>query len=179
MFPDLYQEAIAALPPRNLVVVAVPDHFHYPVIRDGPGARPARADGQAAGAEVRPGGRDREAGPRPRAVRGRRVPQAVRPPRRWTPAGSTAAAGSASSAAARPSWSSRTTTATRTSRTGSPRRTATRSPTSAATTWTWCTSSPACGRSRSRCAAWKASSPTATSATSGRPARWSGRTARS
>ena len=33
MFPDLYQEAIAALPPRNLVVVAVPDHFHYPVIR--------------------------------------------------------------------------------------------------------------------------------------------------
>ena len=33
MFPDLYQEVIAALPPRNLVVVAVPDHFHYPVIR--------------------------------------------------------------------------------------------------------------------------------------------------
>ncbi len=33
MFPDLYREAIAALPPRSLVVVAVPDHFHYPVIR--------------------------------------------------------------------------------------------------------------------------------------------------
>jgi predicted dehydrogenase len=33
MFPDLYQQAIAALPPRSLVVVAVPDHFHYPVIR--------------------------------------------------------------------------------------------------------------------------------------------------
>ncbi len=33
MFPDLYKEAIAALPPGNLVVVAVPDHFHYAVIR--------------------------------------------------------------------------------------------------------------------------------------------------
>lgn len=33
MFPDLYQEAIAALPPDQLVVVAVPDHLHYPVIR--------------------------------------------------------------------------------------------------------------------------------------------------
>ena len=32
-FPDLYREAIAALPPQSLVVVAVPDHFHYPVIR--------------------------------------------------------------------------------------------------------------------------------------------------
>jgi predicted dehydrogenase len=32
-FPDLFQEVIAALPPRNLVVVAVPDHFHDPVIR--------------------------------------------------------------------------------------------------------------------------------------------------
>ena len=34
MFPELYREAIAALPPQNLVVVAVPDHLHYPVIRD-------------------------------------------------------------------------------------------------------------------------------------------------
>ena len=33
MFPDLFKEAIAALPPRNMVVVAVPDHFHEPVIR--------------------------------------------------------------------------------------------------------------------------------------------------
>jgi D-galacturonate reductase len=33
MFPDLYRDAIAALPPHNMVVVAVPDHFHYPVIR--------------------------------------------------------------------------------------------------------------------------------------------------
>jgi predicted dehydrogenase len=33
IFPDLYRETIAALPPRNLVVVAVPDHFHDPVIR--------------------------------------------------------------------------------------------------------------------------------------------------
>jgi predicted dehydrogenase len=32
-FPDLYREVIAALPERNLVVVAVPDHFHDPVIR--------------------------------------------------------------------------------------------------------------------------------------------------
>jgi len=34
MFPDLYKEAIAALPPRSLVVVAVPDHFHFSVIRE-------------------------------------------------------------------------------------------------------------------------------------------------
>jgi predicted dehydrogenase len=33
MFPDLYCEAIAALPPGNLVVVAVPDQFHFPVIK--------------------------------------------------------------------------------------------------------------------------------------------------
>ncbi|MBN2579015.1 MAG: Gfo/Idh/MocA family oxidoreductase [Pirellulales bacterium] len=32
--PEIYQKAIAALPPRNLVVVAVPDQFHYPVIRE-------------------------------------------------------------------------------------------------------------------------------------------------
>jgi predicted dehydrogenase len=34
MFPDLYRQAIAALPKRNLVVVAVPDQFHYPVIKE-------------------------------------------------------------------------------------------------------------------------------------------------
>ncbi len=33
MFPDLFQEALAALPPGNLVVVAVPDHMHDAVIR--------------------------------------------------------------------------------------------------------------------------------------------------
>ena len=33
MFPDLFREAIAALPPGNLVVVAVPDHLHDAVIR--------------------------------------------------------------------------------------------------------------------------------------------------
>jgi predicted dehydrogenase len=33
MYPDLYKELIAAMEPRNLVVVAVPDHFHDPVIR--------------------------------------------------------------------------------------------------------------------------------------------------
>jgi len=32
-FPDLFREAIASLGPGNLVVVAVPDHFHAPVIR--------------------------------------------------------------------------------------------------------------------------------------------------
>ena len=33
-YPDLYREAIASLSPRNLVVVAVPDQFHYPVIKE-------------------------------------------------------------------------------------------------------------------------------------------------
>ncbi len=32
-FPDLYREAITSLAPGNLVVVAVPDHFHAPVVR--------------------------------------------------------------------------------------------------------------------------------------------------
>jgi predicted dehydrogenase len=32
-FPDLFREAIAALPPRNMVVVAVPDHLHDAAIR--------------------------------------------------------------------------------------------------------------------------------------------------
>jgi D-galacturonate reductase len=31
--PDLFREVIASLPPQNLVVVAVPDHLHDPVIR--------------------------------------------------------------------------------------------------------------------------------------------------
>jgi predicted dehydrogenase len=31
--PDLFREVIASLPPQNLVVVAVPDHIHDPVIR--------------------------------------------------------------------------------------------------------------------------------------------------
>lgn len=34
MFPDLYKEAIARLPRHQLVVVAVPDHLHWPVIRE-------------------------------------------------------------------------------------------------------------------------------------------------
>ena len=33
MFPNLFKEVIGSLPPYNLVVVAVPDHFHDPVIR--------------------------------------------------------------------------------------------------------------------------------------------------
>ena len=33
MFPDLFNEVIASQAARNLVVVAVPDHFHAPVIR--------------------------------------------------------------------------------------------------------------------------------------------------
>jgi predicted dehydrogenase len=32
-FPELFREAIAALPPYNLVIVAVPDHLHDRVIR--------------------------------------------------------------------------------------------------------------------------------------------------
>jgi predicted dehydrogenase len=32
-FPMLYEEVIASLPPRSLVMVAVPDHFHAPIIR--------------------------------------------------------------------------------------------------------------------------------------------------
>ena len=31
-YPDLYRELIAQLPPRSIVVVAVPDQLHYPVI---------------------------------------------------------------------------------------------------------------------------------------------------
>lgn len=34
MFPELYKDAIAAMAPYQLVVVAVPDHAHYPVIRE-------------------------------------------------------------------------------------------------------------------------------------------------
>jgi len=30
--PELYREALAALPPRQIVVVAVPDQLHYPVV---------------------------------------------------------------------------------------------------------------------------------------------------
>ena len=30
--PELFREAVAALPPRQLVVVAVPDQLHYPVV---------------------------------------------------------------------------------------------------------------------------------------------------
>jgi len=33
-YPDLYKDAIAARPPYQLVVVAVPDHMHYTVIRE-------------------------------------------------------------------------------------------------------------------------------------------------
>ena len=33
MFPELFEEAIGSLAPYNLVVAAVPDHFHDPVIR--------------------------------------------------------------------------------------------------------------------------------------------------
>ena len=33
-FPTLYREVIAAMPPRNVVVVAMPDHLHYEVVRE-------------------------------------------------------------------------------------------------------------------------------------------------
>ncbi len=32
MYPELFGEVVASLPPRQMVVVAVPDHFHGPVI---------------------------------------------------------------------------------------------------------------------------------------------------
>jgi len=34
MFPELYREALARLRPRQAVIVAVPDWFHYPVIME-------------------------------------------------------------------------------------------------------------------------------------------------
>jgi len=33
LFPDLYKEVIGKMPSRNVVVVAVPDQLHYPVIK--------------------------------------------------------------------------------------------------------------------------------------------------
>src|SRR5712671_4919636 len=30
--PDLYREAIAAMPPRNVVMIALPDHLHFDAI---------------------------------------------------------------------------------------------------------------------------------------------------
>jgi len=33
-FPEMYKDAIRSLPPQGLVVVAVPDQFHYPVIKE-------------------------------------------------------------------------------------------------------------------------------------------------
>ena len=32
-FPDLYREVVEEMPPRNIVVVAVPDQLHYDVIK--------------------------------------------------------------------------------------------------------------------------------------------------
>src|SRR5687768_4318245 len=33
MHPDLFKQVVANMPPRNLVVVAVPDHLHYSTIK--------------------------------------------------------------------------------------------------------------------------------------------------
>ncbi len=33
-FPDLFKEALAAMPPRQAVVVAMPDQFHYRVVKE-------------------------------------------------------------------------------------------------------------------------------------------------
>ena len=33
-FPDLYKEVIASMRPRQAVVVAMPDHLHYPVVME-------------------------------------------------------------------------------------------------------------------------------------------------
>jgi D-galacturonate reductase len=32
-FPEMYKEVIAALPPRQVVLIAVPDQFHYPILK--------------------------------------------------------------------------------------------------------------------------------------------------
>lgn len=34
LHPNLFKQVIAQLPPHNLVIVAVPDHLHYPVIKE-------------------------------------------------------------------------------------------------------------------------------------------------
>ncbi len=135
VFPDLFQEVVASMAPHNLVVVAVPDHFHEPVIRFALehdqhvlSVKPlvlkyaqsieieklAGIAGQFVGVSITSG--------------------SIAAP--WTRGATIAAGALASSVAARPSWSSPTTIATRISRTGSRGRIATRSPTSAATTWT-------------------------------------------
>ncbi len=33
LFPDLYKEVIAGMPPKNIVFIALPDHLHYPAIK--------------------------------------------------------------------------------------------------------------------------------------------------
>ena len=33
-FPDLYREVLAGMKPRLMVIVAIPDHLHYPVVRE-------------------------------------------------------------------------------------------------------------------------------------------------
>ncbi|MBI2439778.1 MAG: Gfo/Idh/MocA family oxidoreductase [Lentisphaerae bacterium] len=33
-FPELYQQVLSRMPPRQAAVVAVPDQFHYPVVKD-------------------------------------------------------------------------------------------------------------------------------------------------
>jgi len=33
-FPDLYKEVIAKMKPRQIVIVAMPDHLHYPVVME-------------------------------------------------------------------------------------------------------------------------------------------------
>ncbi|HEX72343.1 MAG TPA: Gfo/Idh/MocA family oxidoreductase [Candidatus Hydrogenedentes bacterium] len=34
IFPDLYKSVLAAMEPRNAVIVALPDHLHYPVVME-------------------------------------------------------------------------------------------------------------------------------------------------
>ncbi len=34
LFPALYQEVLAGMPPRNVVIVAMPDHLHFPVVME-------------------------------------------------------------------------------------------------------------------------------------------------
>ena len=34
LYPDLYREVLAQMPARQAVVVAMPDHLHYPVVME-------------------------------------------------------------------------------------------------------------------------------------------------
>ena len=130
--------ALASLQPRQLVVVAVPDHLHHEVVMAA-----LRSDQHVLcvkplalkhcqAAEIA------ETAGRPRPVCRRGVPQALRQALPRGPGRATGRAGSGSSSWERHGSWSPTGTEAPTSSAGSPRRTLIRSRTSGATTWTSC-----------------------------------------